>query len=84
MIYKVFDKRSELSVARAICRRNCCDLVIPRVQSTDSSPPRSHIHRYTPAVFMGTLTDYLVPGIVSVQSEQFIGAQLSNDHQAAI
>ena len=33
---------------------------------------------------MGTLTDYLVPGIVSVQSEQFIGAQLSNDHQAAI
>ena len=84
MIYKVFDKRSGLSVARAICRRNCCDLVIPRVQSTDSSPPRSHIHRNTPAVFMGTLTDYLVPGIVSVQSEQFIGAQLSNDHQAAI
>ena len=28
--------------------------------------------------------DYLVPGIVSVQSKQFIGAQLSNDHQAAV
>ena len=45
---------------------------------------RQHLCAVVPCAGVYGVPDCLVPGIVSVQSKQFIGAQLSNDHQAAV